>query len=123
MGVALGADPSGTPYSDGMNLDVERLLAEREENLQEELAELTKPSGEIGAISFGKRVGDGTSIAVDRLTAVSAQEYLLAMLDEVRRARQRVADGTYGSCEVCGESLPAERLEVRPWAVRCIQHS
>jgi hypothetical protein len=24
-------------------------------------------------------------------------------------------------CEVCGESLPAERLEVRPRAVRCVQ--
>jgi hypothetical protein len=36
-----------------VNLDVERLLAEREENLQGELAELTKPAGEVGAISFG----------------------------------------------------------------------
>ena len=98
-------------------------MAEREENLQDELAELTKPAGEVGAISFGKRVGDGTSMAVDRLAAVSAQEHLLAMLAEVRRARQRVAEGSYGLCEVCGEPLPAERLEVRPWAVRCVQHS
>ena len=110
-------------YAGHVDVDVERLLAEREENLQAELAELTKPAGEVGAISFGKRVGDGTSMAVDRLAAVSAQEHLLAMLKEVRRARQRVADGSYGLCEVCGESLPAERLEVRPWAVRCVEHS
>ena len=119
----MGAGPRGTFYSGGVNLDVERLLTEREENLQGQLAELTKPAGELGAISFGKRVGDGTSMAVDRLAAVSAQEHLLAMLEEVRRARQRVAEGSYGLCEVCGESLPAERLEVRPWAVRCVQHS
>lgn len=106
-----------------MNLDVERLLAEREQDLQDELAELTKPAGEVGAISFGKRVGDGTSMAVDRLAAVSAQEHLLAMLDEVRRARRRLADGTYGVCEVCGEPVPEDRLEVRPWAVRCVRHS
>jgi RNA polymerase-binding transcription factor DksA len=106
-----------------VDVDVERLLAEREENLQAELAELTKPAGEVGAISFGKRVGDGTAMAVDRLAAVSAQEHLLAALEEVRRARQRVTDGTYGVCEVCGQSLPAERLEVRPWAVRCVEHS
>jgi RNA polymerase-binding transcription factor DksA len=104
-------------------LDVERLLAEREESLQAELAELTKPAGEVGAISFGKRIGDGTSMAVDRLAAVSAQEHLLAMLEEVRRARRHLADGTYGLCEVCGEPVPEERLEVRPWAVRCVQHS
>jgi RNA polymerase-binding transcription factor len=102
--------------------DIERLLAERQQKLEDELAELTKPAGDVGAISFGKRVGEGTSMAVDRLAAVSAQEHLLAMLDDVRRARRRLADGTYGTCEVCGKSLPKERLEVRPWAVRCVQH-
>lgn len=110
-------------YSGEVNGDLDRLLAEREQNLEDELAELTKPAGEVGAISFGKRVGDGTSMAVDRLAAVSAQEHLLATLEEVRRARRRVADGTYGICEVCGERVPEERLEVRPWAVRCVQHS
>ena len=106
-----------------MSLDVDRLLAEREQSLEDELAELTKPAGDVGGISFGKRVGEGTSMAVDRLAAVSAQGHLLAMLEEVRRARGRVADGTYGSCEVCGVSIPEARLEVRPWAVRCVQHS
>jgi DnaK suppressor protein len=103
--------------------DIERLLIEREDRLQAELAELTRPTGEVGAISFGKRVGEGTSMAVDRLTAVSAQEQLLSMLEDVRRARRRVADGSFGVCEVCGEPIAEERLEVRPWANRCVQHS
>jgi DnaK suppressor protein len=106
-----------------MDPDIERLLAEREQKLEDELAELTRPTGDLGSISFGKRVGEGTSMAVDRLTAVSAQQHLLAMLDEVRRARRRVADGSYGTCEVCGIPIPEERLEVRPWAMRCVQHS
>ena len=106
-----------------MRSDIDDLLAEREKQLQAELAALTRPTGEVGSISFGKRVGEGTSLAVDRLTAVSAQEQLLAMLEDVRRARQRVADGSYGLCEVCGEPIPEERLEVRPWAVRCVKHS
>jgi RNA polymerase-binding transcription factor DksA len=103
--------------------DVERVLAEREAGLEEQLAELTKPPGELGTISFGKRVGEGTSMAVDRLAAVSAQEHLLAMLEEVRRAQQRLAEGTYGTCEVCGEPIPEGRLEARPWATRCVAHS
>jgi RNA polymerase-binding transcription factor DksA len=106
-----------------VRLDIDRILAEREDRLQAELAELTKPPGEVGTISFGKRVGEGTSMAVDRLTAVSAQEHLLAILDDVRRARHRVEQGTYGLCEVCGERIPDERLEVRPWAIRCVEHS
>jgi DnaK suppressor protein len=106
-----------------VNPDVERLLADREEQLQGQLAELTKPADELGSISFGKRVGEGTSMAVDRLSAVSTQEHLLTMLEDVQRARRRVANGTYGFCEVCGQPVPAERLEVRPWAARCVQHS
>ena len=106
-----------------MGTDIDELLAEREAQLQAELAKLTEPTAEVGGISFGKRVGDGTAMAVDRLAAVSAQEQLLSVLEQVRRARQRLADGSYGVCEVCGESIPEERLEARPWAVRCVQHS
>ncbi len=106
-----------------MNEQAGRVLAEREEKLVAELAELTRPPDEVGTISFGKRIGEGTSMAVDRLAAVSAQEHLLAMLDGVRRARQRVADGTYGTCEVCDEPIPQGRLEARPWATRCVDHS
>lgn len=102
---------------------IDAFLAEKEQSLVADLAELTKPIGEIGTISFGKRVGEGTAMATDRITAVSAQEQLMSMLADVRRARERVAEGTYGLCEVCGEAIPAGRLEARPWAVRCIKHS
>jgi DnaK suppressor protein len=110
-------------YAGPVHEDLDQLLDEREARLEAELTELTKPAGDAGTISFGKRVGEGTSMAVDRLAAVSTQEHLLTMLDEVRRARQRVAEGSYGACEVCGEPIPQGRLEARPWAVRCIAHS
>lgn len=106
-----------------MHPDIDQTLSEQEDRLEAELAELTKPQGDVGSISFGKRVGEGTSMAVDRMAAVSTQEQLLAMLEDVRKARAHVADGSYGLCEVCGEPIPAERLEARPWAIRCVQHS
>ena len=106
-----------------MTADIDRVLSEQEDRLEAELTELTKSSGDIGSISFGKRVGEGTSMAVDRLAAVSTQEKLMTMLADVRQARQHVADGTYGTCEVCGEAIPAGRLEARPWALQCIRHA
>ena len=104
-----------------MNEDVAEILSAREDQLVAELAELTRPPEEIGSISFGKRVGEGTSMAVDRLAAVSTQEALLAMLEQVRRARQHVTEGTYGICEACGDPIPEGRLEARPWATRCVK--
>lgn len=103
--------------------DPDQRLAAREAQLEAQLAELTAKPTETGSISFGKRVGEGTSMAVDRLTAVSAQEQLLLLLADVRRARERVADGSYGTCEVCGETIPAGRLEARPWTSRCLAHA
>ena len=79
--------------------------------------------GDTGSISFGKRIGEGTSLAVDRLTSVTVQEGLLATLAQVRVALGKIEDGSYGTCEVCGEAIGEERLEVRPWAVRCVADS
>jgi DnaK suppressor protein len=44
-------------------------------------------------------------------------------LDELRAieaALLRVADGSYGSCEVCEKPIDAKRLEIAPHALRCI---
>ena len=43
-------------------------------------------------------------------------------LDDVERALERVADGTYGQCRECGEPIDPERLEARPSAIYCIRH-
>ena len=99
------------------------MLRQKEQSLLEELEILTRPSGDAGSISFGKRIGEGTSMAVDRLTSVAVQEKLLATLAQVRVALAKTEDGTYGTCAVCGRPIGEERLEVRPWAVRCLADS
>lgn len=100
--------------------DVERVLADKRAELEAELAALTEPVADQGGISFGKRVGEGTNIAVERLSQVAAHDRLQATLAQVRRAQARLADATYGSCEECGKSIAAERLEALPWALLCM---
>jgi RNA polymerase-binding transcription factor DksA len=97
-------------------------LEAKEAELVAQMAVLTRPIQDQGSISFGKRVGDGTAMAVDRLTAVTAHDNLQALLDAVRSALSAVDDGSYGRCAVCGEPIPAGRLEARPWATTCVRH-
>ena len=33
----------------------------------------------------------------------------------------RIEDGTFGTCERCGQPIGAERLEALPWATLCIE--
>jgi RNA polymerase-binding transcription factor DksA len=41
---------------------------------------------------------------------------------QIKQALQRIDEGTYGTCIVCGKKIPDERLEARPEAIRCIEH-
>jgi RNA polymerase-binding transcription factor DksA len=43
-------------------------------------------------------------------------------LDEVDRALERLDNGTYGRCEVCGETIDEARLEADPTARTCTRH-
>ena len=97
-------------------------LTERLADLDADLAELTAvPRDPSSAISFGKRVGEGTTEAVDRLTKVGTVEQLAAMRTDVVRSLEKLDEGTYGLCDRCGALIPEERLEARPWSVRCVR--
>jgi RNA polymerase-binding transcription factor len=43
----------------------------------------------------------------------------VTLLTEVQAALNRIAQGHYGFCTVCGEPIPEKRLEALPWAARC----
>ncbi|MCK0110986.1 TraR/DksA C4-type zinc finger protein [Ornithinimicrobium sp. F0845] len=103
--------------------EIRATLSAKEADLLEQMARLTRPEQDQGAISFGKRVGDGTAMAVDRLTAVGAHDNLQGILDQVRRAQAKLEEGTYGRCDECGEEILEGRLEVRPWSTHCLAHS
>lgn len=101
---------------------VARALEERRQELEEELAALTAvPRHPMAAVSFGKRIGDGTTEAVERLNTVGAANAIAATLADVERAIEKLAEQTYGVCDRCGESIPEERLEAIPWAALCIR--
>jgi len=90
--------------------------------LDTELGELTAvPRDPASSVSFGKRIGDGTTEAVERLTRVGTAEQLAAMRADVARALAKLDDGTYGLCDRCGLSIPDERLDARPWSVLCVR--
>jgi DnaK suppressor protein len=95
------------------------LRAKRAE-VNAELSQLTEPAPDAGGISFGKRVGDGTSIAVERITQVAAHDGLQVLLAEIERAEAKVAEGSYGTCDVCGKPIGSGRLEARFWSTRCV---
>ena len=45
---------------------------------------------------------------------------LQVTLGEIDAALARIGAGTYGRCTRCGRDIPEERLELRPFASRCV---
>ncbi len=99
------------------------ILHAKRTELLDQMGLLTENPSDHGSISFGKRVGEGTSMAVERLSQVAAHGRLGATLEDVERALAKLDEGSYGRCDVCGNPVGEERLEALPWAVRCIEHA
>lgn len=96
-------------------------LEGRRRQLSDELTALTRPPEAGANLSFGKRIGEGTTEAVERLTTTAAARSVSRALAEVERALAKLDEGSYGECDVCGEAIPAERMEALPAAARCVR--
>jgi DnaK suppressor protein len=100
---------------------VERELRARDRALQERLAALSRPPERGSELGFGKRIGDGTTEAVSRLTDVAVGSSLEASEARIARALAKLADGSYGVCDSCGAAIDVARLHAAPESVLCIE--
>jgi DnaK suppressor protein len=99
---------------------IENVLRSRAEALQLRIAGMATPPERGSGISFGKRVGDGTTEAVRRLTEVGVGSSLEASHARVLRALQKLEEGTYGTCDSCRRPIDPARLRFSPESVLCI---
>jgi DnaK suppressor protein len=88
------------------------LLAERAA-LTRQLDEHARVLADAG--EHGTALG-GTERELVVLHAARAGE----LVEEVDEALNRLGDGSYGACELCGRAIPFERLEAIPRARVCV---
>ena len=69
---------------------VETALSSRAEALQLRITGMATPPERGSGISFGKRVGDGTTEAVSRLTDVGVVDSLNATEERIERALEKL---------------------------------
>ena len=82
---------------------------------------LARRSTQLGAAQgFGKRIGDGTTVAISRLTDIGVGRSLETGLARTERTLAKLDEGTYGLCDACGEPIPPARLEAMPDSVLCV---
>jgi DnaK suppressor protein len=110
-----------TVPSGDLNLDAIRAELEARRDLaRERLAVLTKRPERGSAVGFGKRIGDGTSEAVSRLTDIGVGDSVERGLERTERALAKLDEGTYGICDTCGDPIARGRLRAMPDGVLCL---
>jgi DnaK suppressor protein len=96
-----------------------------EELLRQRLEELLSHAGETvsGMTEQKENFPDPT----DRATLESDRNFMLRIRDrehklikKVKKALERIENGTFGICESCGEDISIQRLKARPVTTQCI---
>jgi DnaK suppressor protein len=91
--------------------------------IRSSLAEITEdverdPTGDPSA---GGHVADAGSEVFERARDLSIISEIDAQLTDIEHAEARLSNGTYGTCEACGEAIDPERLAARPATRYCIE--
>jgi DnaK suppressor protein len=103
--------------------EVRRELQARRDETRERVEALAKRPELGSAQGFGKRIGDGTTEAISRLTEIGVGKSLESTLERTERALAKLDEGTYGACDVCGQPIAPGRLLAMPDSVLCLTHA
>jgi RNA polymerase-binding transcription factor DksA len=98
-------------------------IAENRSRLEAQLAELEVRLSRIEADLALPLDADSSERAVEVEDEVSLAGQALLIEREiasVRRALERITNGTYGECVRCGATIALARLDARPEAALCI---
>ncbi|MDR2612487.1 MAG: RNA polymerase-binding protein DksA [Deltaproteobacteria bacterium] len=63
---------------------------------------------------------DRATLETDRSFTLRLRERERHLLNKIDSALERIANGTFGICEHCGEEISIARLEARPVSTLCI---
>ncbi len=64
---------------------------------------------------------DRASMESDRNFELRIRDRERKLINKIRKALEKVEDGTFGFCEICGEPIEFKRLEARPVTTQCIE--
>jgi len=103
----------------------ERLVKQRED-LSAQISEIDEESFDgtqsdlTGEASVDEDFADSGTATFDRERALSIQNNIRDLIDQITRAIARIDEGAYGICERCARPIDAARLRALPHALLCM---
>ncbi len=101
-------------------LEQEKLVLEKQYRDLEEGNLHASQSEFSGEMPFEEEYAASGTTTFERERDLSLSENVKDILQRVNEALERIESGNFGICELCGESIPEERLQALPYANLCI---
>lgn len=110
------------PWTTEELAEVQQVLAAESARLREEIDEAEADIADLlrAGDTGGEDQADTGSKTFEREHEMSLAASHREMLTQTERALSRIADGTYGVCESCGNPIGKARLQAFPRATLCM---
>ena len=99
--------------------DLRASLEQEQSDLRARLAEMGLLSG--GELSFDQNFADSSQVTAERGEVEALAGNLRESLSDVEDALAKLDNGTFGTCESCGQPISPDRLEAKPAAKLCME--
>lgn len=69
---------------------------------------------------YGDGEEDNTEEVDDFYTSTGEDKDMLMIYKNIKRALNKIENGTYSICDNCKKAIPQDRLAAIPWATTCL---
>jgi len=95
------------------------ILESRKQQIETNLNGVNVELNELSDLDL-KDEGDHASVNNNSMVESVIYEQQAEELKEIEKALLKIANGTYGICEMCEDEIGFQRLKVKPHAIYCI---
>lgn len=100
-------------------LSLQKKLIEMKNEILEDVADENKRFEEEKEIESYSEEYDLANSLLENNLRENMEENDYKLLKQIEKALTRIDDGIYTICEVCGNQIEEERLEMIPYATKC----
>jgi DnaK suppressor protein len=120
----ISGDESGHKYAPDALGEIRKVLVEqRQIILKEAKSEITNfvKGDDRQLVEAALDDGDWSVIDLSESLILQKLQQHKIKLHKIDESIRKIADGTYGACEECGQKISPARLKVLPYAVYCVE--
>ncbi len=107
-------------------LDQQRLqrnkkwLEDARVRLKSDLGRMGSSGIQLDRPGMGTHMADQATEVFEQARDLAVSQRLSLTLDLIDKALAKMQDGSYGTCEMCGQEIDPARLKALPYAVLCM---